>query len=142
MHGETTLGLIGAGNMADALIRGILARGLLPPANIWVTNRSNRARLQAIGARHGVQTTREKLPLLDRSSVVIIAVKPADTATVLNELTGALRSQLVISVVAGIPLSRLEAALPGVPVIRAMPNTSAAVQASALGAVGAAEAQP
>ncbi|HEV8353738.1 MAG TPA: pyrroline-5-carboxylate reductase [bacterium] len=132
MTQQTTLGVIGAGNMADALIKGIGVRGLLPPSSIWVTNRSNRARLQALGARYGVQTTAAKTLLLARSSVLVIAVKPADTPTVLDELRGRVgRNQLVISVVAGFPLSRLEGALPGVAVIRAMPNTSAAVQASA-----------
>jgi len=131
MTQQTTLGVIGAGNMADALIKGILIRELLPPSSIWVTNRSNRGRLQALGARHGVQTTTAKPPLLVRSSVLVIAVKPSDTPTVLDELRGRVGNQLVISVVAGFSLSRLEGALPGVAVIRAMPNTSAAVQASA-----------
>lgn len=129
---QFTIGLIGAGNMADALIKGLLARHVLPPDAVWATNRSNRERLAALGARYGIRTTPAKPPLLDVANVVILAVKPKDTQEVLDEITGAVRAdQLVLSVVAGIPLSMLEPPLGTAPVIRAMPNTSAAVLASA-----------
>jgi pyrroline-5-carboxylate reductase len=127
-----TIGLIGAGNMADALIKGLLSRHVLPPDAIWATNRSNRERLAGLGARYGIRTTPAKPPLLGAANVVILAVKPKDTRDVLDEMAGAVRTdQLVISVIAGIPLSLLEPRLGAVPVIRAMPNTSAAVLASA-----------
>lgn len=127
-----TIGLIGAGNMADALIRGILSQHLVPPDRIWVTNRSNRSRLQSVEQRYGVRTTPVKSPLLNASTVLILAVKPKDVAEVLAEIRGAVRQeQLLISVAAGIPIAMLERALPGIPIIRTMPNTSAAVKASA-----------
>jgi len=63
--------------------------------------------------------------------VLIVAVKPKDMPEVLAEIHGAVRvDQLVISVAAGVPLKAIEGSLRGVPVVRAMPNTSAAVQAS------------
>jgi len=126
-----TVGFIGAGNMADALIRGILGRGVLPRERIWATNRSNRSRLLGLQERYGIRTTPVKPPLLAASNVLIVAVKPKDMAEVLGEIHGAVRAdQLVISVAAGVPLRAIEGSLIGVPVIRAMPNTSAAVQAS------------
>ncbi len=129
---QFTIGLIGAGNMADALIKGLLKRHVLPPSAVWATNRSNRERLTALGARYGIRTTPAKPPLLDAANVVILAVKPKDMQEVLDEIAGAVRpDQLVLSVVAGIPLSMLEPQLGTAPVIRAMPNTSAAVLASA-----------
>jgi pyrroline-5-carboxylate reductase len=70
--------------------------------------------------------------LLASANVLILAVKPKDTQQLLAELGGVVRpDQLTISVIAGIPLATLEAKLPNVPLIRAMPNTSAAVLASA-----------
>ncbi len=130
--GQLVIGMIGAGNMADALLRGLLDRAVVSPEDIWVTNRSNRERLLSVGARYGVRVTPTKPPLLAAASVLVLAVKPRDTQEVLAEIAGAVRpDQLVVSVIAGIPLATLEAALPGVPVIRAMPNTSAAVLASA-----------
>lgn len=127
-----TIGLIGAGDMADALIRGILSQRLVTAEQIWVTNRSNRQRLQAVRDQYGVRITPVKPPLLDAASILILAVKPMDMHEVLGEIEGAVRrEQLVISVAAGIPLTALEHSLPGIAVIRAMPNTSAAVKASA-----------
>ncbi len=132
MHLQMSIGLIGAGNMGDALIRGLLGQRVLPPSWIWVTNRSNRDRLQALQTRYGIRITPTKPPLLEAANVVILAVKPKDMPVVFNEIGGRVRQdQLVLSVAAGVPLRAIERALPEVPVIRAMPNTSAAVQASA-----------
>lgn len=130
--GQMVIGMIGAGNMADALIKGLLNRHVLPPDAIWATNRSNRERLAGLQARYGIRTTPVKPPLLDAASILVLAVKPKDTQEVLDQIARAVESKhLVVSVIAGIPLASLESALRGVPVIRAMPNTSAAVQASA-----------
>jgi pyrroline-5-carboxylate reductase len=127
-----TIGLIGAGNMAEALIRGLLGRRVISPTHLWVTNRSNTARLEGVRIRYGVQTTREKQRLTSAASIIILAVKPRDMADVLGELRGLItNAHLVISVAAGITLATIEEALRDVPVIRAMPNTSAAVQESA-----------
>jgi len=127
-----TVGLIGAGNMAEALIRGLLGRGVVTPARLWVTNRSNTTRLEALRERFEVQITREKRVLADAASILILAVKPRDMSQALRELDGLTGGQhLVISVAAGIPLAMIEDALPEAAVIRAMPNTSAAVQESA-----------
>lgn len=127
-----SIGLIGAGNMGDALIRGLVAQRLIPPTWIWVTNRSNRDRLQALQSRYGVRITSTKPPLLEAATVVILAVKPKDLPVVFDEIGGTVRhDQLVLSVAAGVPIRAIERAFPAVPVIRAMPNTSAAVQASA-----------
>ncbi len=129
---HVVIGLIGAGNMADALIRGILGQRLLLPTQIWATNRSNRDRLLALETRYGIRITTTKPSLLDAANVLILAVKPKDMHDVFKEIGGTVRQdQLVISVAAGVPLTAIERALVGVPVIRAMPNTSAAVQASA-----------
>jgi len=129
---QFTVGFIGAGNMADALIKGLLHRHVLAPDSVWATNRSNRERLSALGARYGIRTTPIKPPLLEAADVVILAVKPKDAQEVLDEIAGAVRpDQLVVSVIAGIPLSVLEPQLGAAPIIRAMPNTSAAVLASA-----------
>lgn len=132
MLAHTVIGFIGAGNMADALIKGVVNQHLLPPQALWATNRSNRERLLGVQARYGIHITPVKPPLLEASSVLILAVKPKDMQEVLTEIRGRVRpEQLVISVAAGVCLRTIESPLLGVPVIRAMPNTSAAVGASA-----------
>jgi pyrroline-5-carboxylate reductase len=126
------VGMIGAGNMAEALLRGSFDAGVLDPARCLVTNKSNDARLARLGRAWPVRTTRDKALLLAESDVVVLAVKPLDLPTVLNEIAPHARARhLVISVAAGISIEMIERRLRDVPVVRAMPNTSTAVRASA-----------
>ena len=126
-----TVGVIGAGNMADALVRGLLSRGVVPPDRCIVTNRSNDVRLARFARDWSVYTTRDKVRLLRDAGVIVLAVKPADVPAVLEEIAPHMQARhLVISVAAGVPLSTIEAALDETAVVRTMPNTSAAVGAS------------
>lgn len=123
--------------MATALIRGLLSEGVVRPERIWATNRSNEARLLGLRDAFGINVTRVKPPLTAASSVLVLAVKPVDMIGALAELAPSVHARhLVISVAAGIPLRSVEAALGEVAVIRAMPNTSAAVQESATAIAG------
>ncbi len=129
---DRSVALIGAGNMADALLRGLVGARTISARRCIVTNRSNDARLRGLAARWGVRTTRDKAQLLRDADVVILAVKPADMAGVLDEIAAHVTPRhLVVSVAAGVPLATIERYLHGVPAIRAMPNTSTAVSASA-----------
>ncbi|HLW46505.1 MAG TPA: pyrroline-5-carboxylate reductase [bacterium] len=126
-----TVAIIGAGNMADALVRGLLGRGVLTPDRCLVTNRSNDARLARFAREWSVGTTRDKGRVISGADVVVLAVKPADVPGVLREISPYVEARhLVVSVAAGVPLATLEAALDKAAVVRAMPNTSAAVGAS------------
>jgi pyrroline-5-carboxylate reductase len=127
-----SLGLIGAGNMGEALLRGLIGTGAVPADRCLVTNRSNDARLARVADRWGVRTTRDKARMMAEGDVIVLAVKPADMADVLRDIAPHARSHhLVISVAAGIPLEMIERHAEGVPAARAMPNTSTAVGASA-----------
>ncbi len=131
MHAHT-VGMIGAGNMAEALLRGAFDAGVLTPAQCLVTNKSNDERLARLRRAWPVRTTRDKALLLTESDVVILAVKPHDMPTVLSEIAPHAASRhLVISVAAGVPTEMIESRLGDIPVVRAMPNTSTAVRASA-----------
>jgi pyrroline-5-carboxylate reductase len=126
-----TVGIIGAGNMADALVRGLLARGVVTPDRCAVTNRSNDLRLARFAREWSVSTTRDKAWLVRTSDVVVLAVKPVDLAGVLREVAPHVRPRhLVVSVAAGVAVSTIEATLEGAAIVRVMPNTSAAVGAS------------
>ncbi|HWJ02110.1 MAG TPA: pyrroline-5-carboxylate reductase [Verrucomicrobiae bacterium] len=127
-----TVGFVGAGSMTEALLKGIVNSGTVAAKNILVTNKENTDRLARL-----VQTWQvakcSKEELVRSADVVILAVKPKDIAEVLKQIGGSLRQgQLVISVAAGIPTAFIEDFCPvGVQVIRAMPNTSCTVLASA-----------
>lgn len=127
-----TVGIIGAGNMADALVRGLLARGVVTPDRCIVTNRSNNVRLARFASEWAIATTRDKPYLVQQADVIVLAVKPADLPGVLGEIAPHVEARhLVVSVAAGVPLETIEHALDGAAVLRAMPNTSTAVGASA-----------
>lgn len=121
------IGFIGAGNMATALLDGFIASGLEPGTLAAVD--PDPSRREVLEAR-GVRTLGSREELLAESDVVIIAVKPALVEKVLS---GAEGDQLWLSVAAGVPTQRMEAALSNSSprVIRAMPNTPALVRRGA-----------
>jgi len=129
---DRSVGLIGAGNMGEALLRGLLGTRTVAVARCLVTNKSNDERLARLAGEWGVRTTRDKARLMDDGDVIILAVKPADVPDVLREIASyAAPRHLIVSVAAGVPLETIESHLGRVPVVRAMPNTSTAVGASA-----------
>ncbi|MEH7252282.1 pyrroline-5-carboxylate reductase [Neobacillus niacini] len=127
------LAIIGAGSMAEAFISGMLENSLIDRKNVWVTNNSNVDRLQKLQERYGVSTTYDLNELLAGADMVILSMKPKDVATAIHDIRDYLTEQmLVVSVLAGVSMSTIETLtrLP-IAIVRAMPNTSAAVGKSA-----------
>lgn len=141
------LGFLGAGAMAEALIRGVTAVKLVRPENILICNRQDGARLEALAAAWGARPCPDRRALAAESDVLVLAVKPKDVPEALAGLAPSMRAgRVLLSVAAGVPTSYLERLVaPGVQVVRAMPNTSCLVQASAtalsLGASAGPEAE-
>jgi pyrroline-5-carboxylate reductase len=118
--------------MAEALLRGVFGAGVLRPDRCIVTNKSNDERLERVAGAWNVRTTRDKVCLMADSDMIVLAVKPHDIATVLGEIAPHAHARhLVVSVAAGVSIETIERDMAGVPVVRAMPNTSTAVRASA-----------
>lgn len=142
------LGFIGGGNMAEALMRGLLARKVLQPADL-ISSDVDAARRQKLKRALKIETTDDNVEVLRNSRALLIAVKPQNIDEVLNELAAAMRpltaapngrdrkaaprpialkERLFISIAAGIPLGRLTRALgANARVIRVMPNAPAMV---------------
>lgn len=120
------LTFVGAGNMAEALVRGIIHAKLLPPQRIRVTDRDRR-RLDHFQATFGVEEFESNVEGIRGAQVVVVAVKPHVVADVLQEIKAGLApGTLVISIAAGVTTSRLEKYLPaGTRVVRVMPNMPA-----------------
>ncbi len=128
-----TIGFIGAGNMASALVGGLLARGF-NPKHLALSDPSPAA-LEPHKAR-GVFTSTDNSAILARSEVLVLAVKPQVMRSVLEPLAHHAQEKqpLVISIAAGIPADSIARWLGGpLPIVRAMPNTPALVQAGATG---------
>ncbi|MDF2788145.1 MAG: pyrroline-5-carboxylate reductase [Neobacillus sp.] len=127
------IAFIGAGSMAEAFISGILENSLIERKNVWVTNNSNAERLKRLSDTYGVRTTYDLNELFAGADIVILSMKPKDAATAIQYIREYLTERmLVVSVLAGVSMSTIEtlARLP-IAVVRAMPNTSAAVGKSA-----------
>ncbi|RNB77908.1 pyrroline-5-carboxylate reductase [Brevibacillus panacihumi] len=132
---EGQIGFLGAGSIVEAMLAGIIKKGLVSPNHILVSNRNNQERLDQLARAFSVQVTQDKHALVQTCDILILAIKPKDAAEALMELRGAVRpGQLVISVIAGVATSLIEEWL-GVEcsIIRTMPNTSSAIGLSATG---------
>lgn len=125
---DKTVGFLGAGNMGEAIIKGLLQTGLVPTSAIAATD-ARADRLQQMASQYGIRAVASNPDLVAESDVVILAVKPQIMGAVLKEIAGAVdRSRLLISVAAGVPVATLRQGL-GKParLIRVMPNTPALV---------------
>lgn len=127
------ISFIGGGNMAQALISGLLAKGILPEyITVSDPNPDNREQLQAKGI-NTIDSAKNPLDAL-MADVVVLAVKPQIMSTVVADFSQVLDKQLIISVAAGLSTDSLTKMLNGYQnIVRAMPNTPAMVQAGATG---------
>ena len=126
------IGMLGAGNMAAALIRGLLSSGVVEREQLSSSD-VRHDRLQEIEREHGIGTTTDNRQLVHWASVVVLAVKPQVVDRVLGEVAEAFdANKLLVSIAAGVPISALSARLPtGTRILRVMPNTAALVLAGA-----------
>jgi pyrroline-5-carboxylate reductase len=129
---STRIGFIGAGNMAGALIKGLLQAGTVTPRQIRASD-VRAERLAELAEQHGIGTSQSNAEITAGADVVVLAVKPQIVDKVLPEIGGALRTEtLVVSIAAGVPIRAIEGALPAsARVIRTMPNTAAIALAGA-----------
>ena len=121
-----TVAILGAGSMGEILARGLLNAGWNVESIIMAARRPERAR--EAERQTEIKTVLDPAEAASGRDVVIIAVKPKDVPHLLEQVAGTISAdQLVISLAAGVPISVFERALPGIPIIRSMPNTPAAV---------------
>ena len=129
---KLTIGFLGAGKMAVALAKGIVSAGLVKAGQIRASDPSESART-AFAEETGAQTTTINTEVAEFAQVLVLAVKPAHVSELLEDIRPVIApGHLLISIAAGVPISKLEKALgDAARVIRVMPNTPALVGASA-----------
>lgn len=129
---DGTIGFLGGGNMAEALIRGLVRGGHVPAGAIRASG-PRQARMDQLTEAYGVLTTTDNLSLVDDSRIVVLSVKPQILERVLLQVGKHVgKDRLVISVAAGVTTASIEERLPqGTRVVRAMPNTPALVSSGA-----------
>ena len=128
MRGNYIVGIIGAGNMGEALIKGLLRSNLVRSYEIIASARSQK-RVRFLEKTYGIHTTRKNLTVTNASDTVIIAVKPQDMASVCAQIRPAVtKEHLVLSIAAGNDFARLKEMLGAKPrLIRVMPNLPAVI---------------
>lgn len=128
------LGMIGCGNMAQAMLKGILAKGLYESSQVIVSRR-NVGALEQIAAEFSVGTTTDNTEVAEKADVLILAVKPAQFSEVIPEIRDVVKEDaLIISIAAGQTMADIESLFGrNVKIVRTMPNTPALVLAGATG---------
>ncbi|MBL7092180.1 MAG: pyrroline-5-carboxylate reductase [Candidatus Omnitrophica bacterium] len=120
------IGIIGCGNMGQALLRGIIAKGYISKGNILVSDKDRKkAKLARLRFKVGVSGSNSEL--IKKCGVIICAIKPQDVDAVLQDALLPLEGKLLISICAGLTTRRLEKRLGRVSVVRVMPNMPALV---------------
>jgi pyrroline-5-carboxylate reductase len=131
------IAFLGGGNMARALIGGLLRQGL-PAARIRVGEPHAPLRT-ALAADFGVRTSADNAPMLSGATLVVLAVKPQDALTALHSLhavspAASAPARTLLSIAAGVTIASLaQASPPDLAIVRAMPNRPALVGAGITG---------
>jgi len=130
---DKCLGFIGAGNMAESMIRGIIQNQVVLPDRILASDISGERR-KHVSKTFDIQTFEENPSLVDQSNVIFLAVKPQAIPRVLDNIGANMGPEkLLISIVAGVPIQTLSAGLPKGPrIVRTMPNTPVTVMEGAM----------
>ena len=124
---ESTLGVVGAGVMAEAIIAGVLERHLVAADSI-VASHPRADRRRALAEKYGIQVTGDNAEAARRADVVVLGIKPQVMQGVLKDLRGNLGAQKVlVSIIAGATTETLRRGLDHAAVVRVMPNTPAQI---------------
>lgn len=141
------IGFIGVGNMGEALAGAIIRSDIFDPDGIFISDISEK-RLEIMKNKYGISNTRDPLELFSECDIVILAVKPQQTASLLSQISGRriladiMKRKLLISIAAGITMQKIEGFLyrnldepsrAKLPIMRVMPNTPALVSAGMSG---------
>lgn len=134
---KKTIGFLGAGNLAEALIKGLISSKSVAPGHIVASDRMSE-RLVHMAEVHEVKVFSRNFEAVKNSDIIFLTVKPQDALAVLAEIAPEVtHGQMLISVAAGLTTTSMMEAMKGaglehfMPIVRAMPNTPATVREAA-----------
>jgi len=128
-----SIGFLGAGNMASAMVEGLLAKKAAEPAELSCFTPSGRS-AGTLAGRTGIRQATSLADLVASADILVVAFKPQHLAGAAPELAAGTVDKLVISVLAGKTLARLGQAFPGARnLVRCMPNTPGRIGAGVTG---------
>jgi pyrroline-5-carboxylate reductase len=119
----TTVGFIGCGNMAQAIIKGLVDNKVMSPTKIYASNRSA-GKLQKLKETYLIQVCNTNEELIEKAEIVILAMKPQDMLLAVESIASIFsEKQIVMSLAAGVTMNTLKKQLPQCRIVRLMPNT-------------------
>jgi pyrroline-5-carboxylate reductase len=123
----STIGFVGAGNMAEALVKGIIAANIYARHQVFVSD-IRPERVIFVANKYGLVVARTNAEIAERAETIVLSVKPQNMDEALQSIKDAVKKEnLVISIAAGIRTARISAVLGDIPIVRAMPNTPALI---------------
>ncbi|MEJ2750282.1 MAG: pyrroline-5-carboxylate reductase, partial [Anaerolineae bacterium] len=127
MFTDQTIAFIGGGTMGEAMIRGLLAEGVVEPSQIIAAD-PWQERLDYLHERHGIEVTKDNATAAEAGQVIVFSIKPQSLPVVMPGVRGHFRRQdLLLSIIAGTPIKTLADGTAHAAVVRAMPNTPAQI---------------
>ena len=129
MFTDQNVAFIGGGIMGEAMIRGLITRDIVAPAQIIVAD-PMAERLEDLRQRYGIRVTGSNAEAAEAGQVIVLSVKPQNLGEVMPGIRGHLRRQdLLLSILAGTPIRKLADGVAHAAVVRAMPHTPAQIGA-------------
>ncbi|MCK5582047.1 MAG: pyrroline-5-carboxylate reductase [Candidatus Omnitrophica bacterium] len=127
MRKESRIGFIGSGVMAEAMIKGMLRESVISASQI-IASGPRQERGKQLAEKYGIAVTINNAEAVDQADIVVLSLKPQMLSTVLEELSGKImKDALVLSIVAGATIEKIELGLNHKSVVRSMPNTPAQI---------------
>lgn len=122
-----TIGFVGSGNMAEALIKGIISEKVCRPEDILISD-VRAERLDFLKNEYGVRAVQGNAELAGRVDILVLSIKPQNMTEALQSIKDSVGAgALVISIAAGIKVAKITAELGDRPIVRVMPNTPALI---------------
>ena len=123
----STIGFVGSGNMAEALIKGVITANVYSPENVFISD-IRAERLKFLAGKYNVIACEENSELAAKVETVVLSVKPQNMTEALESVKDAIGTdKLVISIAAGIKVANIAAVLGDIAIVRVMPNTPALI---------------
>lgn len=123
----TKIGFIGAGNMAAALIKGLLDKNVFNFSDIYISD-VNSQRCRDLADQFGINVCVDNISLAQKADITVLSVKPQVIADVLSDLKDAFKTDaMIVSIAAGITVEKIAGFVGDMPIVRVMPNTPALI---------------
>ena len=127
MFEQRKIAFIGSGVMGEAMIAGLLRQGMAPLSSL-IAAEPRSERIDELHAQYGINMTTENAEAADQADVIVLSVKPQSLSKVFSSVRGHIQLHaLVLSIVAGAPISKIADGLGHAAVVRSMPNTPAQI---------------